>query len=136
MEQFFKHRWTLEDPFQIQLIDTLYAVMADDFEAAHIPGGSIRAGKRRGAMLRRSGTKAGIYDLITIWTGRIAFVEAKATQSPSKAQREFAAYLTRTNHPHVVVRSIAAALNALRRWGAPIDPRFLPLADLEQARTP
>jgi hypothetical protein len=120
-----------EDSFQIELIDTLYAVMAPDFECTHIPGGSARVTMGVAAYLKRMGTKAGLYDLWCGWDGGEHWLELKAgSAKPSFAQVQFGQWLKRTGKGGRVVRTICEALWCLLERGAPIDPRFHPLAML------
>jgi hypothetical protein len=130
-QPFTKHYPTgREDLFQIDLLDVLYGVMSDDFEAIHVPNGGKRD-PRTGAYLKRLGTRAGVYDLVCGWTGGEGWLELKAGDNKTNfAQKQFGAWLGRTNKSGSVVRSIVQALWVLVLWGAPLSPEFGPLAAL------
>ena len=119
-----------EDVFQIESLDVLYAVMRDDFEAAAIPNGGKRDA-RTGAYLKRTGSRAGVYDLFSGWIGGDGWLELKSGRNkPTFAQKQFGAWLHRIGKRGKVVNTIASALWWLKEWGAPIQPQFLPLAEL------
>jgi hypothetical protein len=130
-DRFFTEEWDNEDLFQINLLETLYAVMDRDFECIHYPASGLRS-KRTAAWMKRIGARAGVFDLWCGWKGAgEGWLELKANDNKlTPAQREFEAWLDATNQFGGIVRSISAALYHLHKWGAPLLPVFIPLAEV------
>lgn len=74
---------------------------------------------------KREGLRAGVCDLVAVWSGGAAFIEMKnGTAMPSEAQLEFLSAVHAAGHPCGVFRQEASALAWLRSLGAPFIGSF------------
>jgi len=77
-------------------------------------------GKVRGALLKRTGLKAGVPDLLVIADGRARFIELKTAKGRlSPAQREAHDALVRAGALVAVCRSIEDVAAQISAWGIP-----------------
>lgn len=127
---YFAQKWDNEDTFQIDLLEILYAITAEDFEAIHVPNGGLRhmSVARR---MKALGTRAGVFDLRCTWRGGDGELELKDKDGAlSPPQREYGTYLTSIGKNNAVVRRVCDAVAKLREWGAPITPQFAGIAEM------
>jgi hypothetical protein len=90
-----------------------------------VPNGGLRS-KPEAARMKWTGTLAGVHDLcVLVPGGRVYFLEVKtAAGRMEPAQIDFARRLLTLGCRWAVVRSIAEARDAFRRWGiATIEAR-------------
>ena len=81
-----------------------------------------------GALQRRRGCRSGLPDLMTLWPGRVVFVELKSkTGYLSATQKETREELLRAGAGYWVAMSATAALTALLRSGAPFRRPWTPV---------
>lgn len=124
LEGYFRQEWRVEDDFQIALLDTLYAVTAQDFEAIHYPASGMRS-KATGGRLKRLGARAGVADLWCGWKGGDGWLELKSASGIVQfGQKQFGEWLKLTDKRGAVIRSISEGLAHLYDWGAPIKAEF------------
>lgn len=81
--------------------------------------GHGRPGKLQSAILKGMGAKPGVPDLLIVHQGRALFIELKAGQSLSPAQRECHAALCEAKADVFVCRSLEQVLCALDAAGIP-----------------
>lgn len=81
-------------------------------------------GRKRGAILKTTGSKAGVPDLITLYGGVARFLEVKAKNGRLSAiQRERHAELIDAGCHIAIVRSVEETQETLLHWGVPIRAR-------------
>jgi hypothetical protein len=84
----------------------------------HFPAGG--GGKRRGAILKGAGLKAGVPDILIIYRGMAYWIELKAPKGViSKVQDNTIAALFYVGSKVYLARNIDDVANALTQWGIP-----------------
>lgn len=74
--------------------------------------------------LKAMGVKAGVFDLVIVWRGRVFMLEVKSPSGVlSAAQHRWGKTLDNCGVPHRVVRSVNEAAAALGAWGLVLRAR-------------
>lgn len=107
--------------------DILHASIAKYLTLAEPPGffwASIENrnnGRNEGGRRKRRGCKAGIPDILTIYQGRVLFLEVKTPKGRlHDSQRERIPEIEQAGAGVVIVRSVDDVFHALTRTGVPV----------------
>lgn len=114
----------LEEEFQIALVEYLNLVKtANGFMVFSSPNealGKAKTGAGIGRMVRlkKMGLRHGVSDLIFVKSGRVFFLELKATKGiQSDYQKEFELDCIKNLAPYAVAYSFDEAISILTEWG-------------------
>ena len=107
-----------EDSFQSKLIKELTTRLRPEVIVAAIPNGGFRH-RRTAAILRSTGVKRGMSDLVFAWEkGQTGWLELKTGTVPlSDVQLGIQYRLGQLGHRYAVARNIDQALTQLDLWG-------------------
>lgn len=107
-----------EDKLQAQLVRYLNLVLIQPAFCAAVPNGGKRS-KAEAAIMKATGTRAGMPDLIVVAPECVLFLEVKVpkTGTPSAAQKVVAHDLKAMGYQHFYVRSLEDVRDALAAAG-------------------
>ena len=107
----------IEDGIQRQIVAAIRRAYPHMIIFA-VPNGG-RRGVVEAAIMKGTGTLAGVADLVICWPGHVGFLEVKSPAGRlSAAQKDFAARCAALDLRYAVVRSPGDVLDRLKEWGA------------------
>ena len=122
-----------EDSFQSKLMKELTYRLRPEVIVAAIPNGGFRH-RRTAAILKATGVKRGITDLVFIYEeGQTAWLELKTGKVPLSDEQLGIQYRMKTmGHRHAVARTIDEALTQLDAWEL-LKPEKIDTSDIPEA---